>query len=107
MRFFLISLCIVCNVFAGDDISISQPEDEYFKNNEIIDERVLSYPKMLDLQYAFTHPNFKYIQPNFEYAKIDVEKMGKVSFLMILTGGQFAYQRKDGVWVVPIGCLKD
>ena len=40
-------------------------------------------------------------------AKIDVEKMGKVSFLMILTGGQFAYQRKDGVWVVPIGCLKD
>lgn len=40
-------------------------------------------------------------------AKIDVEKMGKVSFLMILTGGQFAYQRKDGVWVVPIGCLKN
>ncbi len=75
MRFFLISLCIVCNVFAGDDISISQPEDEYFKNNEIIDERVLSYPKMLDLQYAFTHPNFKYIQPNFEYAKIDVENV--------------------------------
>lgn len=40
-------------------------------------------------------------------AKIDVEKMGKASFLMIITGGQFAYQRKDGVWVVPIGCLKD
>lgn len=40
-------------------------------------------------------------------AKIDVEKMGKASFLMIITGGQFAYQRKDGVWVVPIGYLKD
>lgn len=38
-------------------------------------------------------------------AKIDAEKMGKPSFLMILTGGQFAYQRKDGIWVVPIGCL--
>lgn len=25
---------------------------------------------------------------------------------MILTGGQFAYRRKDGVFVVPIGCLK-
>ena len=37
--------------------------------------------------------------------KIDNEKMGEPSFLMILTGGQFAYQRKDGVWVVPIGCL--
>lgn len=38
-------------------------------------------------------------------AKIDDEKMGKPSFLMILTGGQFAYQRKDGIWVVPIGSL--
>ena len=35
------------------------------------------------------------------------EKMGKPSFLMVLTGGEFAYQRKDGVLVVPIGCLKD
>jgi predicted AAA+ superfamily ATPase len=38
--------------------------------------------------------------------KIDTEKMGEPSFLMILTGGQFAYQRNDGVWVVPLGCLK-
>lgn len=40
-------------------------------------------------------------------AKIDEEKMGEPSFLMILTGGEFAYQRKDGVWVVPIGSLRD
>ena len=40
-------------------------------------------------------------------AKIDEEKMGKNSFLMIITGGQCAYQRKDGIWVVPIGCLRD
>lgn len=38
--------------------------------------------------------------------KIDTEKMGEPSFLMILNGGQFAYQRNDGVWVVPLGCLK-
>jgi predicted AAA+ superfamily ATPase len=37
--------------------------------------------------------------------KIDTEKMGEPAFLLILTGGQFAYQRTDGVWVVPIGCL--
>lgn len=30
----------------------------------------------------------------------------KPSFLMIITGGQFAYKRDDGVYVVPIGCLK-
>lgn len=40
-------------------------------------------------------------------SKIDEEKMGKAAFLMIITGGQHAYQRKDGVWVVPIGCLRD
>lgn len=39
-------------------------------------------------------------------SKIDESKMQKPSFLMILTGGQFAYRRPDGVYVVPIGCLK-
>jgi predicted AAA+ superfamily ATPase len=39
--------------------------------------------------------------------KIDTDKMRKPSFLLILTGGQFAFRRKDGVLVVPIGCLKN
>ena len=38
-------------------------------------------------------------------AKIDTDKMCPPSFLMILTGGQYAYRRKDGVLIVPIGCL--
>ncbi len=39
--------------------------------------------------------------------KIDTDKMKSPSFLMVLTAvGQFAYTRKDGVLVVPIGCLK-
>ncbi|MEF9921698.1 MAG: DUF4143 domain-containing protein [Anaerovoracaceae bacterium] len=39
--------------------------------------------------------------------KINTEKMKKPSFLMILTGTEIAYRRDDGVFVVPIGCLKD
>ena len=40
-------------------------------------------------------------------AKIDTDKMNAPSFLMVLTGtGDFAYRRPDGVYVVPIGCLK-
>ena len=40
--------------------------------------------------------------------KIDTTKMKSPSFLMILTAvGSFAYRREDGVYVVPIGCLKD
>ncbi len=38
--------------------------------------------------------------------KIDWEKMKVPSFLMILTGTQLAYRREDGVFIVPIGCLK-
>lgn len=39
--------------------------------------------------------------------RVDINKMPPPSFLMILTGGQYAYKRKDDVYVVPIGCLKD
>lgn len=38
--------------------------------------------------------------------KIDAEKMQEPSLLLVLTGGEFAYRRDDGVYVVPIGCLK-
>lgn len=40
-------------------------------------------------------------------SKIDEDKMGKASFLMVITGGQYAYRRDDGVLIVPIGCLRD
>ena len=40
--------------------------------------------------------------------KIDPEKMKMPSFKMILIGvGSYAYRREDGIYVVPIGCLKD
>ena len=40
-------------------------------------------------------------------AKIDTTKMPKPSFMMIVIGiGEFAYRREDGVYIVPIGCLK-
>lgn len=39
---------------------------------------------------------------------IDTSKMSAPSFKMVLTAvGQYAYQRNDGVFIVPIGCLKD
>lgn len=38
--------------------------------------------------------------------EVDTSKIGAPSFLMVLTAGQFAYRREDGVYVVPIGCLK-
>ncbi len=41
-------------------------------------------------------------------AKIDTAKMNCPSFLMVLTGtGDYAYRRQDGVYVIPIGCLKN
>lgn len=40
--------------------------------------------------------------------KIDTERMKEPSFMMVLVGvGKYAYRREDGVYVVPVGCLKD
>ncbi|MBK5211842.1 MAG: ATP-binding protein [Coriobacteriia bacterium] len=39
--------------------------------------------------------------------KIDVNRMGTPSFLMVVTSGEVAYARPDGVYVVPLACLKD
>ena len=40
--------------------------------------------------------------------KIDITRMKSPSFMMVLTAvGKYAYRRNDGVWLVPIGCLKD
>ena len=42
------------------------------------------------------------------YDKIDTETMKNPSFMMVITAtGNYAYKREDGVFVVPIGCLKD
>ena len=42
------------------------------------------------------------------YSKIDITKMKNPSFLMVLTAtGNYAYKRDGGVYVVPIGCLKN
>lgn len=39
---------------------------------------------------------------------IDTTRMKAPAFRMVLTGtGDFAYKRADGIYVVPIGCLKD
>lgn len=41
-------------------------------------------------------------------SKIDTTKMKNPSFLMVLTAtGKYSYKREDGVYIVPIGCLKD
>ncbi len=38
--------------------------------------------------------------------KIHIGKMKDPSFLAILTGTEFAYQRQDGIYIIPIGCLR-
>jgi predicted AAA+ superfamily ATPase len=40
-------------------------------------------------------------------SRIDTDKMREPSFLLVLTGTGLAYRRADGVYIAPIGCLKD
>jgi len=37
---------------------------------------------------------------------IDTAHMHAPSFLLIITGTEYAYRRNDGIFVVPLGCLK-
>jgi hypothetical protein len=39
--------------------------------------------------------------------KINLDKMNEPSFLMVLTGTEFGYRRNDGVYIIPIGCLRE
>jgi predicted AAA+ superfamily ATPase len=39
--------------------------------------------------------------------KINLDKMKEPSFLMVLTAGELGYKRDDGVYIVPIGALRD
>ena len=38
---------------------------------------------------------------------VDTDKMNEPSFLMVLTGTEYAFQMKNGIWLVPLGCLKN
>ena len=40
--------------------------------------------------------------------KIDTNRMKEPSFRMVLTAvGKYSYRQEDGIYIVPIGCLKD
>jgi len=38
---------------------------------------------------------------------VDTDKMNEPSFLMVLTGTEYAFRMKNGIWIVPLGCLKN
>ncbi|MCI5697595.1 MAG: hypothetical protein PUG43_04430 [Clostridiales bacterium] len=38
--------------------------------------------------------------------KVDKDPMNVHSFLAVVTGNGYAYGRKDGIYVIPIECLK-
>jgi len=39
--------------------------------------------------------------------KINIDKMKEPSFLMVLTAGEIGYRREDGIYIIPIGCLRE
>lgn len=40
-------------------------------------------------------------------SKINTKKMGEPSFLAIISATEYGYQREDGVYIIPLGLLKD
>ena len=42
-----------------------------------------------------------------KFSKLISKNRKEPSFLMVVTATEYAYKRKDGVWIVPLACLKD
>jgi predicted AAA+ superfamily ATPase len=42
-----------------------------------------------------------------KYNAAENVKIKKPELLIVITGGEIAYRRKDGVYLIPIGCLRD
>jgi predicted AAA+ superfamily ATPase len=38
-------------------------------------------------------------------ARVDIAKRREPAFLTIMTGGKYPFKRKDGIFVIPIGCM--
>ncbi len=49
----------------------------------------------------------KNLVKKYNKEKQDQIKLSEPDLLMVITGGEFAYRRSDGVYVVPLGCLRD
>ena len=57
---------------------------------------------------SFDHFYHEMIARGVKDETIDTIRMPMPSFKMVLTAvGPYAYQRPDGIFVVPLGCLKD
>lgn len=39
------------------------------------------------------------------YKKVDRKEMGNPAFMMVVTAGEYAYRRPDGIFVIPLSCL--
>lgn len=82
------------------------------KNPRLIDEWQLA-PKLWDaIRYEVDIRGEEAIEKAIQSLKalankIDTEKMRSPSFSMVLVGvGKYAY-KKEGVYIVPIGCLRE
>ena len=71
-------------------------------------QSVYSYPFSSLFFILFRHLFCEYFdKENQTLLRFQEKNLTKASFLMILSGSEVAYQRTDGVLVIPLGCLKN
>lgn len=81
--------------------------DGVVKNPERVKRLMRSYARHQGSQVSLATIAGDISTNEVERLSEDTDKMKSPSFLMVLTAvGQFAYTRKDGVLVVPVGCLQ-
>lgn len=80
---------------------------EALKTIFVIEDSPVWNPNIRSTTAIRTSDTRYFSDPSIAASKIDTDRMPSPAFLMVLTGvGRYAYRRADGVYVVPIGCLK-
>jgi len=76
------------------------------RQSEVEEKADIGYKYLSSIENAVSIPSIEVVMKLAD--RIDTEKMREPAFMMVLCGvAPFAYKREDGVYVVPITCLKD
>jgi predicted AAA+ superfamily ATPase len=100
------SLCVRdIRIYAGERSTISHYRDKSGLEVDIVVEKKDGSWGAFEVKLGSKQEEEAAANLTFFSSQIDTKIMGYPSFLAILTAGKYAYRRKDGIYVIPIGCL--
>jgi len=101
------SLCIrdIRVYAAANDASVSYYRDKTGLEADVVVERADGAWGAMEVKLGSSQEDEAAANLLALASRVDTSKRGDPAFLAIVTGGKYPYRRKDGVYVIPVGCL--